>query len=188
MALEPNIDFDILQSIDSRSILLADTSDWKHLYSEASYMDITLPASKTAVTHYFQKEKVNRLNSSNLKYGCTNCEDGLIPLPDGIYKIKVYSCDGARFFKEKFYLRTVRLELRIAELFVSLNLECNDRSSCVRDIFKAELLLKGAKAELIFGNINAAKRKYDKAVEIIDDMEDCDCTEECGDGYSESAY
>jgi len=188
MALKPTLNFEVLDTYDSRVLAIADYSDWKHMKSESSFIDITLPASKAVITHNFQKEKVNRFNSSNLAYGCTNCEDGLIALPDGIYKIKIYSCDGATFSREKHYLRTVKLRLRINKILVSLNLECGIDSACISDVMKTELLLKGAEADLIYGNINAAKRKYDKVVEIVEDLEHCDCTKECGDGYNTSSY
>lgn len=188
MTLRPELNFEVLPTYDSRVLAIIDLSDWKHMKSESSFIDITLPASKSTITKDFAKEALTRFNSSNLAYGCTNCEDGLISLPDGIYKIKIYSCDGATFSEEKYYLRTVKLELRINKILVSLNLECGADSACINDIIKAELLLRGAKADLIFGNINAAKRKYEKSMEIIDDLEHCDCTKECGDGYTTAAY
>ena len=186
---KPSLSFEIIPTWDSRIIAVADISSWYHLTEESTYIDVTLPGSKTAVTQPFQKNKINILNSSNLAYGCVvNCEDDLSKLPDGIYKIRVYVCEGNKFSKEAHYLRTVNLELRLNQLLVNVGLGCNPDSGCVMDIMEAEMLIKGAKADLLFGNIKAANQKYTKAVEMVDDLENCECSKNCGDGSSTTVY
>lgn len=187
---KPVLNFDVLPTYDSRVLAIADLSIWAHLVDEASYIDITLPGRKTPVTYGFGKNKVNKFNSSSLGYGCADCEDDLIPLPDGIYKIKIYSCEGNKFYLEKHYLRSVQLELDIQSLIVSINIECNPDSSCLTQIQKAELYLKGAKADLVFGNINAANRKFNAAVELVEDLENCECESNCSEenGYSTTSF
>lgn len=189
MSLKPNLAFEIVPTYDSRLLMIADTSDWKHLIDEPTYIDITLPGSKTEVTHPYQKVKVNKYNSGNLAYGCTvDCDDDLTSLPDGIYKIRIYVCEGNKFSYEAHYIRTVLIELRLMKLLVNMNLECNPNSSCVNQIIHIELLLKGAKADILFGNIKAAKAKFDKATELVDDLENCDCTPDCGNGNQTTKY
>jgi hypothetical protein len=49
-------------------------------------------------------------------------------------------------------------------------------------------MLKGAKADMIFGNLKAAKRKYDLALDLMEDLEKCDCEKDCGNGHTTTAY
>ena len=187
--LEPVLNFEIFPTYDKRVLIIADISEWRHMIDEPSYIDITIPGSKNPVTHSFPKNKVTTYNGSSLNYGCTNgCDDELPALPDGIYKIKIYSCDGAIFSYERHYLRTVHLELRIQKQIMGLNLECVPNSSCLNKIMEAEFMVRGAKADLLFGNIKAAQRKYKLALDIVDDLEDCDCGEDCGHGHTTTAY
>jgi hypothetical protein len=180
MSLKPNLSFEIIPTFDTRLLIIADTSDWKHLIDEPTYIDITLPGSKNEITHPFQKSVLNKYNSGNLAYGCTvNCEDDLVDLPDGIYKIKVYVCEGNKFSKEGNYLRTVLTELRLYKVIVNMNLECNPNSACINQIMHIKLLLEGAKADILFGNIKSAKAKFDKAVDLLEDLEHCDCKVDC---------
>ena len=100
--LDPVLNFEVTPSWDKRVLVVTDISDWKHLIDEPSYIEITLPGSKTAVRHSYSKNKVMVFNASSLKYGCSSgCEDELPPLPDGIYKIKIYVCEGTQFSYEK---------------------------------------------------------------------------------------
>ena len=180
MTLNPTISFEIIPTFSSKLLIVADTSDWKHLSVEPTYIDITLPGSKTPRTHAFQKGKLNKYNSSNLAYGCTvDCDDDLVPLPDGIYKITVSVCEGNTFTETAHYLRTVQLEMALARLLVNMNLECNPRASCVDSYLEIKMLIEGAKADVLFGNIAFASSKYCKAAELLEDLENCDCTPNC---------
>ena len=189
--MKPNLSYQVFPSYDSRVLIIADTSTWAHLIEEPTYIDITLPGSKTAKTLPYQKEKVNVFNSSNLGYGCEAlCEDDLISLPDGIYCLKVYVCEGNKFFLENHYLRTVNLELKLNKLLVDVGLGCNPNTNCVNQIIEAEMLLKGAKADILFGNLQDAGKKYEQAFEIVEDLENCDCSKIKGNnnGYSSTIY
>ena len=160
--------------------LLLDLEVIKQIKEDDKLAVITLPGSKNEITHPFQKSVLNKYNSGNLAYGCTvNCEDDLVDLPDGIYKIKVYVCEGNKFSKEGHYLRTVLTELRLYKVIVNMNLECNPNSACINQIMHIKLLLEGAKADILFGNIKSAKAKFDKAVDLLEDLEHCDCKVDC---------
>jgi len=183
--LEPSLKFEVLPTYDKGTLVVCDISDWKHLASEPTYIQITLPGSKSAVTHPYAKNKVTVYNSDSLQNGCSNdCAD----LPDGIYTIKIFVCEGDIFCYERKYLRTVHLELRVQRALMALNLECVPNSSCLNKILGIEFMIKGAKADMIFGNLKAAKRKYDLALDLMEDLEKCDCEKDCGNGHTTTAY
>ena len=56
--LDPVLNFEVTPSWDKRVLVVTDISDWKHLIDEPSYIEITLPGSKTAVRHSYSKNKV----------------------------------------------------------------------------------------------------------------------------------
>ena len=187
--LDPVLNFEVTPSWDKRVLVVTDISDWKHLIDEPSYIEITLPGSKNAVRHSYSKNKVMVFNASTLNYGCSSgCEDELPPLPDGIYKIKIYVCEGTQFSYERQYLRTVSLEVRLQREIMALDIECMPNSGCLNKIIEAEFMIKGAKADIFFGNITSAQRKYKQAVDIVEHIEHCDCSKDCGHGYTTTAY
>jgi len=187
--LDPVLNFEVTPSWDSRVLVITDISDWKHLIDEPSYIEITLPGSKTPVRHSYSKNKVMVFNASTLNYGCNSgCEDELPTLPDGIYKIKIYVCEGTQFSYERHYLRTVNLEIRLQREIMAIDVDCMPNSSCLNKMIEAEFMIKGAKADIFFGNIQASQRKYKKACDIVEHVEHCDCSKDCGHGYTTTAY
>jgi len=161
----PKLDYEILPTYDVRVMRVADISDWEHLISEPSYIDIKTPARKNSVTLYFQKEKINTFNSNNLELS-TNT---LSPLPDGLYTIKIYICEGDRFCKEGYYLRTVRTFIELDEALISLHTDCcGVDEKKLKEYLKIEILLKSAHANVRRGNINQAMCEYDQAKELLE--------------------
>lgn len=172
--LIPKLNFDILETYDLRILRIADTSDWKHLKTETSYIDIITPARKKPVTHYFNKDSINIFNSNNLELTCTDCKDGLQKLPDGIYNIKIYVCEGAEFFYSACYLRTVSTQLRLNQILINLGLcNCTPDTSVMDRYNEIDMLLTSAHANVIDGNINQGSCEYFKALELLDNLENC---------------
>lgn len=172
--LIPRIDFLVLDTYDIRVLLIVDNSNWQHLSEESSYIDITTPGRKNAVTHFFRKEKINIYNSNLLELSCEDCPDGLGDLPDGIYEIEVYACEGDKFSEKKYYLRTVKALLRLDQVLINMALNCCLPDKAVMDRYlEIELLLKSAHANLRDGNIKQTSCEYEKAVELLDDFETC---------------
>lgn len=170
MSLIPTLNFDILETYDLRILRIADLSEWKHLVKESTYIDITTPARKTSVTQYFDKGAVNIFNSNNL-----SLSDGtLTSLPDGVYKIKLYVCEGEEFSYEACYLRTVKTQLRLNQILISMGLcNCELPKNILDKYLEIELLLKSAHANVIDGNINQGMCEYEKALDKLDDLENC---------------
>lgn len=161
----PKLDYEILPTYDVRVMRVADISEWEHLISEPSYIDIKTPARKNSVTLYFQKEKINTFNSNNLELS-TNT---LSPLPDGLYTIKIYICEGDKFCKERHYLRTVQTFIELDEALISLHTSCcGVDEKKLKEYLKIEILLKSAHANTRRGNINQAMCEYDQAKELLE--------------------
>lgn len=172
--LTPNIEIDIQPTHDLRVLKIEDISDWKHLAGERSYINITTPGRKNPVTNYFQKGKVNIFNSNNLDLSTSTTTKALPELPDGIYHIKVFACEGCKFFKELYYLRTVRTMLDLDMKLMSMDLcSCNADENTLNKYLMAELLLESAHANTRDGQINQAMCEYEKAKELLKELEGC---------------
>jgi len=172
--LRPTIDFDILDTYDLRVMRIVDMSDWKHLVTESSYIEVTTPGRKVPVLNYFKKGKINVLNNNNLELSTADNVGTLGSMPDGIYTIKVYICEGETFFKEVCYLRTVNTMLELDKRLISMNLcSCDADKTTLEKYLEAELLLKSAHANTRDGNFTQAICEYEKAKKILCELESC---------------
>lgn len=172
--LTPILNFDIIPTCDLRTLYIVDLSKWLHLSTKETKVDIILPGEKEATTHYYIKSKINIFNSNNLGLSCEDCASGLGVLPDGVYKIKIYVCEGDVFSYEACYLRTVKTQLALDQVFIDLYAACClPKQQILEKIFEIELLLKSAHANVKDGNIEAGKCHYDKAVELLEELEKC---------------
>lgn len=173
--LDPILDFNVLCVTDLRNFMVADLSLWKHLETEPSYVDIKTPGRAEAVTLNWEKGKVNIFNSSNLGITPTTSVDALITLPDGLYHICVYICEGCKFRVDKYYLRTVHTQLQLDQALIKLDLSKCSKESCYLDkILEANQLLLSAHANAKDGNYTEAVADYDTAKELLDEILECD--------------
>lgn len=173
---KPQIDFQILDTYDPRVLLVADSSDWAFIESKPSIIEIIIPGRKAPVVTYFDKKTVNIFNSLTL---AVNCISGCSPLefvdlPDGIYNIKLKGSPSTLYCKERYYLRDINLRLRADVLYLDLDIYGND--NVIKSLQNVELFLKAANAQARYNNPNQAIALYDKAKEIVEDLENCsDC-------------
>lgn len=170
----PELRFDIIDTYDSRVLRIADLSEWEHLEEQPTYIDFTTPGKTNPVTLYFIKNKVNYYNSNLLQVTCSDCVEGLGTLPDGIYTVRLYVCEGTKFCKQAYYLRTVKTELRLDKVLMNLHFECGMPSDkLLKEYQSIKLLLDAAHAHTRDGNIESAACTYEKALGLLEDFESC---------------
>ena len=171
-----NIDFQIFPTGDPKYLLVVDSSDWQHIVNKPSIIEITMPGSKSYITHYFDKGKVNVFNSQNLGYTCSSTsESELIDLPDGIYKIQVKGSPD-EFTKIRYYVRTEITELELAKLFVDNGIKYNEINKEFFDKLydDAHLNLLAAKMFIKTGDIQRSNYHLTEAQRLIEKYRDCD--------------
>lgn len=175
--LQPILNFEVLPTYDLRVFLVADVSQWEHLESVPTYIDIKVPATMNAVTLIFNKGKINIFNSSLLKLTPTTSPQGLVKLPDGIYTIKIYPCEGKTFCFERAYLRTISTQLQLDEAFIKMNLDsCKVKQPILDKHLKADELLMSAHANVRDGNLQEGMSNFEAAKDILDEILNCnDC-------------
>jgi len=188
-ALKPTLCFDVLDTYDLKILKIADTSDWKHLKGEDTYLKITTPGRKDPIVRNFRQGAINYFNTENLDLECPECDnvqcddcgcedkkckENLGHLPDGIYKITLQICEGDKFSYIAHYLRTTWLLYKLDKILIDLHVNCClPKEKLVEKYLEIELLIKSAHANIRNGNIKTASCDYDKAVELADDFEDC---------------
>lgn len=173
---KPYLNIEILPTYDSRVLVISDNSSWVHLQDEDTFLDITTPGRKTSITREFDKNQITIYNSNTLDLTCATDNSGLTPLPDGIYKFKLYVCDGEQFCEEFYYLRTVNLQVRLDNFLIKHTIDsCNDNYHCEKTYMAVQLLLDAAHAHVRRGNVKHASYSYNEALEIMDDLENCGC-------------
>jgi hypothetical protein len=175
----PKIDFDILETYDQTVMRILDTSSWKHLAGVDTFLDITLPSRTNVITKEFTQNAINVYNAWNL--GLVAEQDTETPLPDGIYKIRLYICDQEnKFSTTKYILRTVKLLHKLDELLIELDLCCSlPKKTAKEKYLEIYLLLKSAHANTRQGNLEQAICEWNKAKELMEDYEKCLKTKSC---------
>ena len=170
------LDFQIYDSRDPKTIIILDTSEWLHIYRKPSIIEIILPGESKPITHYYTKNAVNILNPVNLNLDCGECFQSEMELPDGIYQITVKGSPD-RFNKSKKYIRTTKTQLDLDNLYISLSLECfkddNDIKNKIKDLNYIQLLLKASEANLRNDNSCVAQDLLFKAQDLIRKYKKC---------------
>lgn len=172
---QPELYFDILDTYDLRIFRLLDLSEWNDFENITAYVEITAPARKESKTYELEKNKINIFNSNSIGITCATDFDGLVDLPDGIYKIKIYVCDEDEVISyEACYLRTTKAMLRLDKILIGLDVSCCDlKRSNLERYFKIELLIKSAHAHVRDGNIIKGSRDFNMALDLLDEFENC---------------
>ena len=110
-----HIDFQIYDSEDPKQIIVLDTSIWSYIEDKPSIIEILTPGEKDAVVYPYTKNGFNILNSINLGLNCSDCNQNLLDLPDGVYEITIKGSPDS-FYKKRCYLRTTIIQSKLDDL------------------------------------------------------------------------
>ena len=173
-----NIDFNVIEVDNHKTLLIADNSNWSVIENEPSIIEITLPGMRNPVVNYFDKKSINNFNSVNLNLSCVGggCDElEWTELPDGVYTICVKG-SPSKFQETKNYFRTNKIRERFDLLIINSNIGCEENKVDFKDIMDIEMLIKSAEANTRFGDINSASRDYQLAVKMLAKQSKCkDC-------------
>lgn len=170
--MDIKIDFTVLPSYDPYTLFIVDNSYWLHIEEKPSIIEIKVPGTSKPVVNYFDKRAINNFNSINLALTCPTCDDlDFSELPDGIYDITLKGSPST-FFKNKKYLRTVRLELELSEQLIKANMGCEgsinkELKNKLTDIY---MLIESAKANVFYDNLQTAQNEYKKAEQKLKNL------------------
>lgn len=170
-----NVDFQVINSYDPKVLIVADSSTWLNADNLPSYISITPPGSKQAITHIFQKHRMNIFNSVNLGLTClTECgEQNYVDLNDGIWTINLKSSfQGIE--KTRYYLKSDKMRLTLDQAYIKASLEYDQKDRQLReDLEDIEFLLRTSEAFTRDGNYTKASRNFSDAQEILRKYIEC---------------
>ena len=177
--IDIKIDFNVIETDNHKTLLIADNSNWSVIESEPSIIEITLPGMRTAVVNYFDKKSINNFNSVNLNLSCVGggCDElEWTELPDGVYTICVKG-SPSKFQETKNYFRTNKIRERFDLLIINSNIGCEGSSKVdFKEILDIDMLIKSTEANTRFGDINSASKDYQLASKMLDKYSKCnDC-------------
>ena len=170
-----NIDFQVLNSGDPKILLIADFSDWAHVYNEPCVISITMPGAANSIKYNFVKNNINGFNSNTLGITCsTNCGDpDYLDLPDGIYEICLEASPNT-FRKLKYYLKLDNTQLELDKQLVRLGFDYDIKNKAyIEHLQTIDFLLTVASAATRLGEIPKAAGHFDEAVKLLERYKDC---------------
>lgn len=170
------VDFQVIETYDTRYLLIGDTSDWAYASTKPASIYITLPGSSKPKEFVFKKKGMNWFNSNNFGLTCVkdDCSDQeYSDLPDGIYTICVKSYyQGSE--KLRYYLKTDRFEIEFRKIIIRNDLEYDVKDKEFRDdMFEIWWILNTAKKWAAEGDWVRADRFFTEAKKMLTRYNDC---------------
>lgn len=167
-----NIDFEVFNTNNPKTILIGDTSTWLYAEEKPSMIYITLPGFTKPKPFSFKKKGLQVFNSNNL--GLTelnlNSEQEYIDLPDGVYTVKLESgFEGIE--KQRYYLKTDIIDIEMSKYVINNVLEYSRSQQKVIDsITNIRWNLYLAKSFTQNSDISKATIYYNEAVDLFKEL------------------
>lgn len=174
------LNFDIIDTHDFKTLGIVDTS-WYNpdIKVETATIEIIPPGYTYAASPFFMVKALNIYNSNGLGITKASCEEELLELPDGIYRIKYSICPNDKLYVERFFLKTDKLKCRYGAAFLNLDLnwmESKEWKNKWNKLKEIEFYIDGAIAASNDQNAKLATELYNKASKQLDKYETkCGC-------------
>jgi len=174
------LSFDIIDTHDFKTLGIVDTS-WYNpdITVEEPTIEIVPPGHTLAASPFFMTRGLNVYNSNGVGITRVSCEEELIDLPDGLWKVKYSICPNDKLFVERFFLRTDKIQCRCAQAFLSLDLNLPSDSSEEKHkrakLAEIEFYITGAIAAANNQDAKLANDLYRKADRLLDQWGNCSC-------------
>lgn len=169
------LNFQVVDTGDPKLLLVQDFSKWRVIENMPSYIEITLPGSKSPITVPFEKYAVNGFNSLSLGTSChVDCEENLIPLPDGIYCLTIKGGQDGMYEFSRYYLKKDKLQTDLDKAWVRLGIDYDLKDENFRNrLLYIEGYLRAASAATRLGKIPEAQDYFRLAEKEIRSYVEC---------------
>lgn len=172
------LNFSIQDTHDFKTLGIVDTS-WYNpdITIETPTIEILAPGYVWAASPFFMVKALNVYNSNGLGITKASCEQELVDLPDGLWKIKYSICPNDKLFIEKFFLKTDKIQCRFSHALLSLDLKLpsdSDEEKLKRKkLDEIEFYITGAISAANNQNAKLAHDLYQKADKLLDNFGQC---------------
>ena len=165
------LSFNIIDTHDFKTLGIVDTS-WYNpdITIETPTLEIFAPGFIYAASPFFMIKALNIYNSNGLGLTKASCEEELIDLPDGLWKIKYSICPNDKLSIERFFLKTDKLQCKYTQAFLNLDLSQVDSDVELkkrRNLEDIELFIQGAIAASNNQNAKLSADLYKKADRML---------------------
>lgn len=173
------LSFNIVDTHDFKTLGVVDTS-WYNpdITVETPTIEILPPGYTVAASPFFMIKALNVYNSNGLGITRASCEEDLVDLPDGLWKIRYSICPNDKLFIERFFLKTDKIQCKYDQAFLSLdlaNLSTETEKRKRKDLEEVEIFLQGAIAAANNQNAKLASDLYKKADNLLSRFGSCNC-------------
>lgn len=173
----PILDLLYLDSHSVENLIIADISKYPTGYTISTpTIEITVPSFET-ISIPFTAQGIQIYNSDAL--GLTSGDCDIVPLPDGIYKIKYSIYPAYKYYVNKSFLRIERLLEKFDKVYVKLDMLQCDLATKYADRKQLNLIWEYIQGAIASANNCAEKQAmelYDRAYKAIDKFtKDCSC-------------
>ena len=166
------LDFNIVDTHSFKTLGLVDTSIYNpDIQIENISLEITPPGFKYPAKPFFLSKSLNIYNSNNVGLTKAQCEEELIDLPDGLWKVKYSICPNDKLFLEKVFLRINKLECKFTQAFLTLDLSNCDteiEEYKLKQLEEIDLYIQGALAASNISDFKLTTDLYKKANNMLD--------------------
>lgn len=167
------LQFEVLNTFNPKTLLIADQSEWGILGNRASIIEIKRPGSEDVYTYYLGKNQLNVFNSKTLGINPGKPADEMVDLPDGIYDITIKGSPSSYSANRK-YLKTDSMRLNIDKVWARAGVLCDDEDDdVIEKIKEIEFVLTVAESSMRLGNFDTVQQLMDKAKHLLDVINDC---------------
>lgn len=175
-AIHKNIlDFEILDSDNSKVIVFIDASVYMDANPEKPLLEVVLPGFNQYFLVNIAHDQVNVLNANSL--GITNTFSGdygcLMDLPDGVWEFTYRVCPYDLVYTKKFVLRTALLNAKLNTVYKLLeNTDCSlkEDRKIKNKLTDIDIFIQTAKAYAEDCNKEKASNFYQIADKFTNDL------------------
>lgn len=179
------LDLNIVPTHNIKTIGIADMSIYASDVIIGATIEITPPNFSKVAAKFFPHE-VNVFNSNTLKLSNVMEVDELLPLPDGIWRLKYSIQPATSSFVMKKFFRTEQIQCKYDNIFLSLDLndEClgsdsyclpqeNRKKNQYQRLREIELMINGAISAANKGEDEYAMQLYKRADNLLTNFSNC---------------
>lgn len=149
------LDINIIDTHSFKTLGIMDTSIYNpDIAIEEVTIEITPPGYKIPSQPYFKEKGLNIYNSNSVGITRASCQEELVDLPDGLWKIKYSICPNDKLYIEKIFLKTDKIQCKFDQSFLNLDL-----SSCDTEIERNKLKQLQDIEVYIQGAVSACNKK-----------------------------
>lgn len=171
-----SLDFEVKSDLYYFKIF--DFSNWGVIAKSPSIIEILRPGYTNPITKYFDKNKVNLLNSIMLDMNCINCDtDPLLILEDGIWVFTLkgsYANDSVSnpYTKEHKFLNTTNIQMEIDKIYID-SFSHNHREHVIDKLTEIEFFLKSAESHLRYDMERESMMCFEQAQKLVKRLTEC---------------